>query len=271
MNLESAQQELKNELKIRNYSAKTIKAYVFALVDYAKFINKPLLPFDLNLLKSYLLQKQDRQYSSQSINQKLNGIKFFYEQICHCSKINLKFAKRSKKLPVILTREEVRQLLAVVKNLKHYLILSLAYGAGLRVSEVINLKVADVVVSELTVFVREGKGRKDRRSIFPEKIKEKLAQFIIGKNLDDYVFESERGGKLTTRTLQKIFENNLQLAQIKKRATFHSLRHSFATHLLENGVDLRYIQSLLGHNNIRTTQIYTQMTDYGFRNIKSPL
>ncbi|MDD5748382.1 MAG: tyrosine-type recombinase/integrase [Actinomycetota bacterium] len=183
----------------------------------------------------------------------------------------MKFAKRSKKLPIVLSREEIKNIIDAIRNPKHKLIISLAYGAGLRISEVVNLKVKDVNLEELTIHLKNAKGKKDRITIFPEKIKTKLQNLIAGKNLNDYLFESERGGKLTERTAQKVFENALQKAGIKKDATFHSLRHSFATHLLENGVDVRYVQELLGHQNIRTTQIYTQVTNPKLKNIKSPL
>ena len=147
----------------------------------------------------------------------------------------------------------------------------MAYGAGLRISEVVNLKVKDVNLEELTIYLKNAKGKKDRITIFPEKIKTYLQNLIAGKNPNDYLFESERGGKLTERTAPKVFENAQRQSGIKKEATFHSLRHSFATHLLENGVDVRYVQELLGHQNIRTTQIYTQVTNPKLKNIKSPL
>ena len=136
----------------------------------------------------------------------------------------------------------------------------MAYGAGLRISEVVNLKIKDVNLEELTIHLKNAKGKKDRITIFPGKIKIDLQNLIAGKNPNDYLFESERGYKLTERTAQKVFENALRQSGIKKEATFHSLRHSFATHLLENGVDVRYVQELLGHQNIRTTRIYTQVT-----------
>jgi len=150
-------------------------------------------------------------------------------------------------------------------------LLSLAYGAGLRVSETVNLKVADMDLTELTVHIKPAKGQKDRISLIPEKLTKSLSGIISGKRANDFVFASERGGKLTTRTAQKVFEKAIKKAGINKRVTFHSLRHSFATHLLENGVDVRYVQELLGHHNIRTTQIYTHVTNPMLKNIKSPL
>ncbi|MEK7512332.1 MAG: tyrosine-type recombinase/integrase, partial [Patescibacteria group bacterium] len=143
--------------------------------------------------------------------------------------------------------------------------------AGLRVSEVVNVRIKDVDLDGLQLHVKQGKGNKDRITVLPEKLKNDILQFITGKNSDDYLFASERGGKLTKRTAQIIFERAMKKVGIVKDATFHSLRHRYATHLLENGVDVRYVQALLGHANIRTTQIYTHVTNPAIRNIKSPL
>ena len=148
---------------------------------------------------------------------------------------------------------------------------ALTYGAGLRISEIINLRVQDIDFEQLTIHLKEAKGKKDRITILPEKLKSDLLNVIVEKDNKKYIFESNRGGKLNTRSVQKIFEKALKSAKIKKPATFHSLRHSFATHLLENGVDVRYVQELLGHANIRTTQIYTKATNPSLKNIKSPL
>lgn len=186
-------------------------------------------------------------------------------------KINLKFAKRSNKLPIVLSREEIKNIIDAIKTPKHKLIISLAYDAGLRISEVVNLKVKDVNLKELTIHLKNAKGKKDRITNFPEKIKTDLQNLIAGKIPNNYFFESELGGKLTERTAQKDFENALQSAGIKKDATFHSLRHSFATHLLENGVDVRYVQELMGRQNIRTTQVYTKLTNPKLKSIKSSL
>ncbi|MBD3329835.1 tyrosine-type recombinase/integrase [Candidatus Dojkabacteria bacterium] len=223
-------------------------------------------------IRNFLLSCSDKGLSAKTRNLYLNSIKFYYYNVIKISqKIDIKSAKRNKSLPVILNREEIIRLISSTRNNKHRLILSLAYGAGLRVSEVVNLKVKDVDINNLTLHIKKAKGKKDRITIIPEKIKNDLEVMIDSRDPKEYVFPSERGGKLTTRTAQKIFINAMRKAKIKKDATFHSLRHSFATHLLENGVDIRYVQELLGHQNIRTTQRYTQVTNPRLRNIKSPL
>lgn len=265
-------EKTRQELRLRNYSLKTIKVYLGCLKEYFDSKKFNLEKIDEEKIKQFLLDKQSRNYSSQTINLYLNAVKFFYREVLKIpQKIDLKFAKRSKKLPIVLSREEIKNIIDAIKNPKHKLIISLAYGAGLRISEVISLKVKDVNLEELTIHLKDAKGKKDRITIFPEKIKIALQNLIADKNLRDYLFESERGGRLTTRTAQKVFENAIRKAGIKKDATFHSLRHSFATHLLENGVDVRYVQKLLGHRNIRTTQVYTQVTNPMLKNIKSPL
>ena len=219
-----------------------------------------------------MLIKQEKGKSPQTINLYLNAIKFFYRDILKSpDKIDLKFAKRSKKLPIVLSHGEIEQIIEGLKNIKYKLMLSLAYGAGLRISEVINLKIKDIDLNELTIHLKEAKGKKDRITILPEKIRDDLKNFVAGKKTRDFVFASERGGKLSERSAQKVFKRALNNTKIKKPATFHSLRHSFATHLLENGVDVRYVQELLGHANIRTTQVYTKVANPSLKNIKSPL
>ncbi len=269
--MENYIEQLDRELRLRNYSRKTRESYCRCVNEYLAFVETPL-PYQQKRIEDFLLVKQEKSLSPQTINLSLNAIKHFYREILGVrSTIDIKFAKRSKKLPVVLSRQEIQSLLATITNAKHKLMVALAYGAGLRVSEIINLCVADVLIDELTLHIKEAKGKKDRITLIPEKLKNDLYAVLAGKESDDIVFGSERGGKLTTRTAQKIFEHALQKSGIKKPATFHSLRHSFATHLLENGVDVRYVQELLGHANIRTTQLYTQVTNPMLKNIKSPL
>jgi len=264
--------KLENELRLRNYSRKTIKSYLHCVAEYLRAKQNNLDLVDINFIKQYLLSKIDIGMSSQTINQILQAINFFcWNVLKFNSKIDIKFAKTPSKLPIVLSREEIQLILKTITNEKHNLIVAIAYAGGLRVSEIINLKVKDINLAELTIHIKNAKGNKDRITILPEKLIKNIEKLIINKNFNNFVFESERGGKLTERTAQKIFKNALQKTNIQKDATFHSLRHSFATHLLENGVDIRYVQELLGHQNIRTTQIYTHVTNPSLKNIKSPL
>ncbi len=264
--------KLERELKIRNYSPRTIKSYIYALEQYFSYKKSDFSVFNENNIKEFLLFSENKGLSAQSRNLLLNAIKYYYRNIVGIYELlGIRSAKKVNKIPLILSKEEISILLSGVKNIKHNLLLSIAYGAGLRVSEVISLKVQDIDLSGLTIHLRQAKGRRDRISVLPESLVERLIVFIKAKKASDYLFESRRGGKLSSRTAQKIFKNALEKSGIKKKTGFHSLRHSFATHLLENGVNIRYIQELLGHQNIRTTQIYTHLTNPQLKNIRSPL
>lgn len=255
-------QQTKNELRIRSYSPKTIKAYIGCLKGYFEFKKADFNNIDENNIKSFLLAKQDKGYASQTVNLYLNAIKFFYREVLKINyRIDIKFAKRSKKLPIVLSRAEINKIIKITINLKHKLSLALSYSAGLRVSEVISLKIGDINFDELTIHIKESKGKKDRLTLLSKKLVNDLRVLVSGKKPEDLLFVSERGGKLAERTAQKIFENLLKKASICRPATFYSLRHSFATHLLENGTDIRYIQELLGHRKLETTQIYPALLD----------
>lgn len=264
--------KINDELRLRNYSPKTIKSYIACLADYLRAKKGDFESVDIDFIKQFLLHKKDEGKSPQTINQSLQAINFFYRNVLksHCG-IDIKFAKTPSKLPIILSRSEIQLIIDSVSNEKHRLMIALAYAGGLRVSEVTNLKIKDLNINELTIHIKGAKGNRDRLTILSNKYTNELQKIITGRNPNDYVFASERGGKLTERTAQKIFENARRKANIVKDATFHSLRHSFATHLLENGVDVRYVQELLGHQNIRTTQLYTQVTNPMLKKIKSPL
>lgn len=277
-------QNVENQLRLRNYSRKTIKNYLYCIRAFLSFCSaatfsrmqtQPITERNQSLtayIQPFLLHMQKQGYASETLNLHLNAIKFLYKNILHLPfPQTIRFAKRPKRLPVILSRQEIHTMLQLTENTKHRLLLALAYGAGLRVSEVINLKVGDIDLQEHTIHLKAAKGNKDRITIFPEILQQKIQQLITHKTTHAFIFESERGGKVTIRTAQKVFEQALKRARIQKAATFHSLRHSFATHLLENGVDIRYVQKLLGHENILTTQRYTQVTNPTLKKIKSPL
>ncbi|MBN2095868.1 tyrosine-type recombinase/integrase [Candidatus Peregrinibacteria bacterium] len=271
MNTQDALTRARNELVLRNYSPKTVKNYLFCLREYLDWVRMDFEKPDEEMIRRFLLMKQERGYSSQTVNVYLNAIRFYYYQVIRSPfKLNIRFAKRSNKLPVVLTKDEILRILDHIRNPKHRLLVALAYGSGLRVSEVVSLRAKDVSLAERTIHIKEAKGKKDRISIVSEKLMGELESLVMGRRPNDYLFESERGGRLTTRTAGKIFSRAKKEAGIIKDATFHSLRHSFATHLLENGTDIRYVQSLLGHNNIRTTQLYTQVTHNAIRKIESP-
>ena len=258
-------------LRLKNYSRSTQKSYLNCLRTFLKTNPNQSTPTESDI-KSFILKKQASGASSSTTNVYLQAINFYLHHVLRSSKnLRIPLAKRPKRLPTILSKSEILRVLENVQNVKHKTIIALAYGAGLRVSEVVALRVNDIDLESKTVKIRAGKGQKDRISVLPESLTDDLQFLMAGKHPNDFLFSSERGGKLTTRTAQKIFESACKNAGIVKPATFHSLRHSFATHVLENGTDVRYVQALLGHNNIRTTQIYTHVTNPALKNIKSPL
>ena len=264
--------KLQQEMKITGFSPRTIKSYSLCLKKLYNHFKKPLNKINENQFKEFLAELANKNYSPYTLNLYHASLKYVIENIYHQPfRFSFPYAKRHKKLPVVLSRKEIRQIIDCLHNSKHRLLVALSYGAGLRVSEVLSLKVKDIDLGELVIQLKSSKGKKDRITIIPIKIKNDLQNAIAGKTSNSYVFESERGGRLSSRTAQKVFTNTLKKTGIKKAATFHSLRHSFATHLLENGVDVRYVQELLGHANIRTTQLYTKVTNPKLKNIKSPL
>ena len=272
MNLQELMEKIRNELRLRNFSQKTIKSYLGCLRDYFGYIKVIKQEPDIELVKKYLLEKQDRGLSSRTTNLHLQAVKYFYREVCRSSiNINIKFAKTASRIPIVLSHAEIKKIISHIDNPKHKLIISLSYGCGLRVSEIVSLRVKDIDLDELIIHIKGAKGNKDRLTIFPKRLKSNLAGLIAEKNANDFLLSSQLGGKLTERTAQIVFERGLRAAGIKKDATFHSLRHSFATHLLENGIDVRYVQELLGHTNIRTTQVYTKVTNPSLKKIKSPL
>jgi len=258
--------KLKKELEIRNYSKKTLKGYLFSVEKYLKYSQDKGL--NENSVKDYVINYLKNQNPS-TVSKDLFAIKFFFENILK-QPVDLPNPKRNKTLPDILTIEEVKKLIEVTKNIKHRLIIKLLYGCGLRVSEIINLENKDLNFDESLIKVRLAKGKKDRFVKIPDSIKKELRDYI--KIIDSkYLFESNRRGKLTIKSIQKIVQDNAKKAGIKKRVYPHLLRHSFATHLLENGTDLRIIQKLLGHSDIKTTQIYTHISQASIKNVESPL
>ena len=264
--------KIEKEFQLRNYSIKTKKAYLLYIKDYINFCNKFKFKNKKTALEEYIISKHKLNLAPQTINLSLNAIKFLYFKVLNNNeKINIKCIKKNKKLPVVLSKKEILKIISVTKNKKYKLIISLTYACGLRVSEVVNLKIKDLNIEESLIYIRQSKGNKDRISILSKKILTDLNNIMTHKDNDDYIFESNKGGKLCTRSAQNMFKKSLKLAKINKLASFHSLRHSFATHLLENGTNIRYIQKLLGHSNVRTTQTYTEISNPTLKNIKSPL
>lgn len=264
--------ELQQYMRASGYSLRTISSYLDALNRLCKAYDKEPRLITESDLEKYLSKLSDSRKSPYTLNQYHMALKLLKTKVLDQSwSPRFAYTKRHIRLPVVLSREEISSIIEKTKNIKHKLILAMAYGAGLRVSEVVNLLVRDINFNSLTITIVGGKGNKDRISLIPEKLVSELTRTVAGKEGEEYLFESERGGKLNTRTAQMIMTAAIKRANIKKNATFHSLRHSFATHLLENGVDIRHIQKLLGHSSITTTAQYTKVTNPNLMNIRSPL
>jgi site-specific recombinase XerD len=186
--------------------------------------------------------------------------------------LNYLYPKRKvNKLPTFFSQEEVRNLLNATENLKHKAILTIIYSCGLRLSELINLKIADIKSESNLLLIRQSKGNKDRIVALPDKLLLLLREYYKVYQPKDFLFEGAKGDQYSERSVQLILKNAMSKAGVLSKGSVHTLRHSFATHLLENGTDLRYIQNLLGHANSKTTEVYTHITTKGFEQIKSPL
>lgn len=262
---------LERELKIKNYSQKTIKSYLYYNKELLKFLSKKAQEINTEDMKNYLNYLSNDK-SASTVSLAYNAIHFYYSKILKRKFfVNIDLPKKPKYLPVVLSKQEVKKMLENTKNIKHNFIISLLYGTGIRVSEVVRIKMCDIDSDRKLLRVFQGKGKKDRFVILPEKLLKVLEKQKTLKQKNDYLFTNNQNKRLTEKTIQKIVFNSAQLAKINKNVSPHTLRHSFATHLLENGVDIRYIQELLGHANLKTTQIYTHVTNKNLKDIQSPL
>lgn len=259
----------------RRYSKSTYKAYTSYFRQFMDYFNdKEIDNLSHEEINDYLLDliKNKRMSVSQQ-NQRINAIKFYYEKVLgrEVEKYSLKRPKKEKKLPTILSRDEVNSLLAATINLKHRTILTTIYSGGLRRSELINLKIEDIDSDRGLIKICGSKGKKDRYTILSERLLELLSEYFREYRPRVWLFEGSGGGKYSSTSVEKIFRKAVGKSGIKKYITPHSLRHSFATHLLEQGINLRYIQEILGHEDSRTTEIYTHVASSELSRIRNPL
>jgi integrase/recombinase XerD len=272
MNNEEFLKKLEIELKISKNSEHTIRNYHKANTEILNFTKKAPEEITLDDVKLYMAEKLTEK-SAATIIVFLSALKYSYTTILQKDiTAGIKRPKREKHIPTVLTKEEIKKLFSVVSNKKSKLMLTLIYAIGLRVSELTNLKVEDLNFNEKIGHVRQGKGRKDRVFNIPENLFEELKKQVTSQkeNNQEYLFSGSKGN-LSTRNIQKIVTNATKKAEIEKDVHPHTLRHSFATHLLENGTDIRFIQQLLGHADLSTTQIYTHISREQLKKVKSPL
>lgn len=267
-------EKFKRHLLSKRYSESTINTYSESLKSFLVFYrtksiasisNEDVIVYN----NEYILKNN---YSISYQNQTINAIKLFFK-IIHNSKIiveELHRPKNAKKLPNVLSKEETFKLIDVTTNLKHKALLALIYSSGLRISEAINMKITDIDSQRMLIHIKNAKGQKDRYTLLSTKILVLLKEYYTVYKPTTYLFEGQIGGQYSSRSAQAVLQQSAKKAGITKQISLHTLRHSFATHLLESGTDLRYIQDLLGHSSPKTTMIYTHVSTTSLKKIINP-
>lgn len=262
-------------MQLKAYSVNTITTYTnefCALLTILK--NNNVDSLSAERLRAYILFCITRlKLSENLVHSRLNAVKFYFEQVLHREKFFAEIPRPKKKssLPKVLSTADIKRLLGASENKKHLLMLQLCYGMGLRVSEVVNLKISDIDSKRMQVLVESAKGKKDRYVNLPATLLPLLRNYYKEFKPKLFLFEGVNGGQYAVRSVQAVFKNAMKKARINKPVGIHSLRHSYATHLMEYGTDVAFIQKLLGHNDIKTTLIYTNIANKDVTKIISPL
>ena len=263
------------KLELKKYANSTVKTYVSCFetfINYYKDID--LINLNENDIRIYLQKLIQEGKSNSYINQSVNSIKFYYEMVLGMPNrfYAIERPRKEFKLPKVLSKEEVLSIIENTNNIKHRCITSLLYSAGLRRNELLNLKLEDIDSKRMLIKVKQAKGNKDRNTVLNQSVLDDLREYYKTHHPKVYLFESNiPGKKYSSSSVLKVVTQAAERAGIKERVSPHMLRHSFATHLLENGTDLRYIQLLLGHNSTKTTEIYTHVATNTFMEIKDLL
>jgi len=268
-------QRMMEDLQIRNYAPATVRAYIRGVANFAKHFGKSPDQLGAEQIREYqLFLIKEKGVALPTYIQIISGLRFLYTNTLHCQVPigRIPFPRSEEKLPIILSREEVKALLDAPKNLGHRTILSTMYAAGPRISEVTHIRISDIDSSRKVIWIRGGKGRKDRQTLLPPKLLELLRCYWRCKRSPDWLFPGEKAGRpITCNAICLACKKAAQAAGISKAIHPHSLRHAFATHLLEAGVNLRNIQILLGHAKLETTARYLHVADTAVRSTTSPL
>ncbi|MEA3287603.1 MAG: site-specific integrase [Candidatus Marinimicrobia bacterium] len=263
------------EMQIRNYSPRTIRNYLSSISRISQHYNITPDKLTREQIKSYLQARINAgSFSASSVNQLISALKILFVDVLHLKWdiISVKRARREKRIPVVFSREEMERLISVTKNLKHKAILCVTYSAGLRKFELLNLRIGDIDSDRMQIHIRSGKGKKARYSLLGERTLDILREYYHKYKPHDYLFPGQIHSKpLSERTVEVVFKQAMKGAKITKPAYFHCLRHSFATHLLEQGANLKVIQQLMGHKALKTTSIYLHVTNSETRKVKSPI
>ena len=268
-------QLMHEELILKGFSENTIRTYTaeFAQLLYA-MKDKPVNEMSDAKIRSYMLYcHKELNLSEAQIHSRMNALKFYFEKVLKREKMffDIPRPKKPKLLPKALNQDEIKRIINITENLKHQVIIKLCYGMGLRVSEIVNIKLEDIDSKKMLVFIHRAKGKKDRYVKLPHAILNDLRSYYKEFKPQNYLFEGQDGEKYSTRSAQNVFKNAMNKAGIRKKVGIHSLRHSYATHLLEYGTDIRVIKELMGHNSIKTTEIYTNISDIQTNKMPSPL
>jgi integrase/recombinase XerD len=270
-----ALQQLEEAILLRGYSPNTLRTYrlefaqlLYLLKDY------PVNDLSVERIRSYVLYCiKELKLSENQVHSRLNAIKFYFEQVLGQQDfmVEIPRPKKVSALPKVLSTAEIKKLFAVTENPKHLLLLQLCYGMGLRVSEVVQLKIEDIDSRRMQVHIRCAKGKKDRYVHLPETVLDLSRQYYLAYRPKVYLLEGQYGGPYSTRSAQAVFKQAMIKARIRKQVGIHSLRHSYATHLHEYGTDISLIKELLGHQQIKTTLIYTHISQPAMAKVSSPL
>jgi site-specific recombinase XerD len=262
------------EMQVRNYSACSIRNYLHGINGLAVYYKCSPDLLSVDQVKTYLHYCiTERQVSTSTLNQIISAVKILFADVLQRAwePVKLKRPRRDKKLPIIFSKQEIITFLGVVKNIKHKALFVTAYSSGLRISEVRMLKPGDIDSDRMQIRVVNGKGKKDRFTVLSPKTLDMLRRYYHVFRPKHYLFEGSHVGEaISVRTILNVFSKSLMKASITKEVSFHSLRHSFETHLLELGTNLRLIQQLLGHNSLRTTSVYLHLSCFNPKDVHSP-
>jgi site-specific recombinase XerD len=263
------------DMKLRNLAPKTIEVYVSRVASFARYFGRSPEALGREEVRSYLLHLvHEKHVCWSSFNQTVSGLRFLYEVTLGREGVLVHIAcpKQPKKLPVVLSLEEVARFFAAIVGLKQRAILMTAYAAGLRVSEVVALRVDDIDSQRMVLRIRQAKGRRDRYVMLSPRLLAVLREYWKAARPAEWLFPGDIPGRpLTAGTVRRVCVQAARDAGLGKHVTVHTLRHSFATHLLEAGTDLRTIQVLLGHRNLKTTAVYTHISPLAVETTRSPL
>lgn len=262
------------DMQLRNFAPGTQKSYIHSVAGLAKYYHRSpdlISPEKIQDYIVYLLT--GRKIAISSCHTIITGLRFFYSVTLgeDKSRAAIPEIKNSRRLPVILSGNELERMFAAVKNIKHRVLLMTAYGGGLRASELVQLKVTDIQSDRMMIRVEQGKGRKDRYTLLSKRLLEQLRNYWKIKRPDLWLFPGRSNRQMTREMAYQIYVKATKKAGIKRKGGIHTLRHCFATHLLEAGEDLRTIQLLMGHSSIRSTVRYLQVTSKTLLGTKSPL